>query len=230
MAPVIETDIVLRDGSTVHVRPTTDRGRAAAARVPRFALGALAVVPLLQRGRRTSTMLPAAPRRRATGCRCSRCARATVVGHGTYIREAPDRAEVAFAVADAWHGHGIATVLLAHLAHAAAGEGIETFTASGACRRTTGCSGCSTTPASRSPRTRSEGEIAARVPDVAVARSATSASRSASATADVAAVAHVLRPASVAVIGASDARAPSAVRSCATCAPAGFARPLHRGR
>jgi acetate---CoA ligase (ADP-forming) len=41
----------------------------------------------------------------------------------------PGRAEVAFAVADAWQGHGIATVLLAHLAQSASSAGIETFEA-----------------------------------------------------------------------------------------------------
>jgi GNAT superfamily N-acetyltransferase len=44
-------------------------------------------------------------------------------------RARPGRAEVAFAVADAWHGHGIATVLLAHLAHAASAAGIGAFEA-----------------------------------------------------------------------------------------------------
>ena len=43
-------------------------------------------------------------------------------GHG-------GRAEVAFLVADAWQGHGIATLMLAHLAAAAQEHGIETFTA-----------------------------------------------------------------------------------------------------
>ena len=33
-------------------------------------------------------------------------------------------------MADAWHGHGIATVLLAHLAHTASTAGVDTFTAS----------------------------------------------------------------------------------------------------
>jgi GNAT superfamily N-acetyltransferase len=68
MAPV-ETEIVLRHGSTVHVRPATIED------VPRL------------------------------------------------------RAFLAFAVADDRHGHGIATVLIGHLAHAASAAGIDTFTA-----------------------------------------------------------------------------------------------------
>ncbi len=42
-----------------------------------------------------------------------------IVAHAAYIRETPERAEVAFEVADEWHGRGIATVLLAHLSELA---------------------------------------------------------------------------------------------------------------
>jgi acetyl coenzyme A synthetase (ADP forming)-like protein len=52
-----------------------------------------------------------------------------VVGHGMYVRGRPGEAEVAFAVADDWQGHGIGTILLAQLADVAAAEGIHTFTA-----------------------------------------------------------------------------------------------------
>jgi acetyl coenzyme A synthetase (ADP forming)-like protein len=53
-----------------------------------------------------------------------------IVAHGVYIRTEAARAEVAFVVADAWQGHGIATIMLAQLAAAAHRGGIETFTAS----------------------------------------------------------------------------------------------------
>ena len=43
--------------------------------------------------------------------------------------ERPDRAEVAFAVADEMQGRGLATVLIAHLAQVASARGITTFTA-----------------------------------------------------------------------------------------------------
>ena len=43
--------------------------------------------------------------------------------------ERPDRAEVAFAVADEMQGRGLATVLIAHLAQVAAARGVTTFTA-----------------------------------------------------------------------------------------------------
>ncbi|KOG54751.1 CoA-binding protein [Streptomyces griseoflavus] len=41
----------------------------------------------------------------------------------------PDTADIGLAVADAWHGHGIGTLLLEHLAHAARAAGIRSFTA-----------------------------------------------------------------------------------------------------
>src|SRR4051812_26231591 len=52
---------------------------------------------------------------------------ARIVAHASYGRESPERAEVAFAVADELHGMGIATTLLAHLAEAAAEAGVEWF-------------------------------------------------------------------------------------------------------
>jgi len=52
-----------------------------------------------------------------------------VVGHGSYIRLGPGRAEVAFAVAEALQGHGLGTILLAHLTEVAAEHGIESFVA-----------------------------------------------------------------------------------------------------
>jgi acetate---CoA ligase (ADP-forming) len=52
-----------------------------------------------------------------------------IVAHAAYIRESPDRAEVAFLVADAWQSRGISTILLAHLAALAEHQGIATLTA-----------------------------------------------------------------------------------------------------
>jgi acetyl coenzyme A synthetase (ADP forming)-like protein len=53
----------------------------------------------------------------------------TILAHGMYARSGPATAEVAFAVADALRGEGIATTMLAHLAHAARAAGIECFVA-----------------------------------------------------------------------------------------------------
>ena len=47
-----------------------------------------------------------------------------IVAHAMYAKETAARAEVAFEVADDWHGRGIATILLAHLAGAAARDGV----------------------------------------------------------------------------------------------------------
>ena len=52
-----------------------------------------------------------------------------IVAHAMYALERPTRAEVAFEVADEWHGRGIATILLAHLSSIAQRAGVTTFTA-----------------------------------------------------------------------------------------------------
>ena len=51
------------------------------------------------------------------------------VGHSAYFRSSEDGAEVAFAVADELQGHGLGTILLAHLAQVADEHGIATFEA-----------------------------------------------------------------------------------------------------
>ena len=52
-----------------------------------------------------------------------------IVAHAMYVLEKPGRAEIAFEVADAWHGRGIATILLAHLSALAQRAGVTTFAA-----------------------------------------------------------------------------------------------------
>src|SRR5665213_1571875 len=52
-----------------------------------------------------------------------------IVAVGRYERHDTDAAEVAFVVADAYQGHGLGSLLLAHLAAAARNEGIVTFDA-----------------------------------------------------------------------------------------------------
>ena len=124
---VPETDVVLRDGSTLHVRRTT---AADAPRLRAF-LASLSQQSRWFRYFSAGVNLDGAARRAAAPDGLSLVAvhgpADTIVGHGTYVGER--RAEVAFAVADAWQGHGIATILLAHLAQAASEAGIETFMA-----------------------------------------------------------------------------------------------------
>ena len=129
---------------------------------------------------------------------------ARVIGQGSFAPAPGGWAEVAFAVADAWHEYGIATILLAHLADAAADAGIDTFTASVlpsnhrmiSVFRDSGYpvelrSGADeiavTLPTSLTPEGRRRFEERER-------------------TAAIAAVGHVLRPGSMAVVGASRRR------------------------
>ena len=226
MGAVIETHIVLRDGSTVHVRPTGDED------VPRLRafLASLSERSRWFRFFSAGVDLDDAARRAAVpgeglSLLALRGAEGTVVGHGTYIRSAPGRAEVAFAVADAWHGHGIATVLLAHLAQAAAGEGIETLSANvlSENRRMLGVFHDSGFPV---VARRSEGEVELEFP-TSLSRAARERFEERQRTADVAAVAHVLRPASVAVIGGSAAAGTLAGEVVRNLRAGGFAGTLH---
>ena len=52
-----------------------------------------------------------------------------IVGHGLYVGGPGGRAEVAFAVAEEMQGHGLGTILLAHLAEVAGERGYPTFVA-----------------------------------------------------------------------------------------------------
>lgn len=199
---VAETDSALRDGSTVHVRPSTieDVGRL------RAFLESLSEQSRWFRFFSAAVDLGGAARSAAApsdglSLIALRGSEDTVVGHGTYICGAPGRAEVAFAVADAWHGHGIATVLLAHLAHAASTAGIDTFTAtvlSGNHRMLGVFHESGFLVSAR----RSEGAIEIEFP-TSLSQDARRRFEERQREADVAAVGHVLRPSSVAVIGAS---------------------------
>jgi acyl-CoA synthetase (NDP forming)/GNAT superfamily N-acetyltransferase len=191
---------VLRDGSTVNVRATTTED---VARLRAF-LASLSDESRWFRFFSAGVNLDAAARSAASpdGLSLLALRDGAVAGHGTYIRAAPGRAEVAFAVADAWHGHGIATVLLAHLAHAASAEAIETFTATvlSANHRMLGVFHDSGFPVSAR---RSEGAIEIEFP-TSLSPAARHRFEERQSDADVAAVGHVLRPSSVAVIGASE--------------------------
>ncbi|MGZ4138224.1 MAG: bifunctional acetate--CoA ligase family protein/GNAT family N-acetyltransferase [Actinomycetota bacterium] len=125
-----EADVVLRDGSTVHVRPirVTDREAllefmkrlslqsvwlrffSGAANLERVADWAIDVDYRDRYGLITTVG-------------------SDIVGHASYIRTGPERAELAFEVADALQGRGVATILLTHLAEAAASNGIHVFAA-----------------------------------------------------------------------------------------------------
>jgi acetate---CoA ligase (ADP-forming) len=124
-----EADIVLRDGTTVHVRPVRADDNAAI----REFLGALSResigfrffgVPNLDWAASWSVDVDYADRFAlvAEGGSPRR-----ILAHAAYVRLDSDRAEIAFLVADDWQGLGISTILLAHLAEVAAQHGITTF-------------------------------------------------------------------------------------------------------
>jgi acetyl coenzyme A synthetase (ADP forming)-like protein len=130
-----EAEIALADGSTVHVRPVRPEDKPAIREFLdgvseesiafRF-FGAINLdwvanwaVDIDYADRFALVVETGAPRR--------------IIAHAAYIRlgpgDAAQRAEVAFLVADAWQGRGISTILLAHLAAVAEQHGIGTFTA-----------------------------------------------------------------------------------------------------
>ena len=127
-ATVDGSDVVLRDGSTVHLRPTGPgdvegvaaflRGLSPEAGWFRF----LGSGPQADRAARALV-------ERGTGLVAVAGPEETVVAHACFVPETRDRAELAVAVADAWQGQGIATLLLAHLAQLAEASGIVTFVA-----------------------------------------------------------------------------------------------------
>ena len=126
-----EVDVVLRDGSTVHVRPVRREDREAMLSFLRgvssdsigfrfFAAANLKwaadwAVDINYDDSYGLIAETGHPRR--------------IIAHAAYVRINETRAEAAFLVDDAWQGRGVSTILLAHLAEAAAGAGIDTFVA-----------------------------------------------------------------------------------------------------
>jgi acetyl coenzyme A synthetase (ADP forming)-like protein len=129
-----EADVVLRDGSTVHVRPVQPADREA---LKKF-LERLSPDSRSLRFFSLGVNLDGAAQWAADvdydlrfGLLALGGTRQAVVGHATWSRDDPDddRAEVAFEVADAYQGNGLGTILLAHLAEAAAERGVSVFEA-----------------------------------------------------------------------------------------------------
>lgn len=127
-----EADVVLRDGSTVHVRPVRPedegailafyQGLSAEARKLRF----FGEATDLEQAARDDTRVDYVND-------CTLVAEAgpehRIVGVATYRRLDGDRAEVALAVADAYQGRGLGTILIGHLAEIAESNGIRVFVA-----------------------------------------------------------------------------------------------------
>lgn len=127
-----EVDVILRDGSSVHVRPVREDDRAA---MSEFFSGLTAD----SRGARFFTAVANVEQEaeRAVdvdqvdrcGLIATRGEDGRLVGHSAYYRTSDSGAEVAFAVADELQGRGLGTILLAHLAEMAEEHGIATFEA-----------------------------------------------------------------------------------------------------
>ena len=127
-----EADVVLRDGSTIHVRPVRPEDEPAVlafyrelseeTRYLRFFSGTLDFAEAARRAvevdyqRRFALVAEAGPERRAAA-------------DAMYLTTAPERAEVALAISDAYQGRGLGTILLGQLAEAAHHHGIRQFEA-----------------------------------------------------------------------------------------------------
>ena len=197
-------DVALRDGATVRVRPVRPEdedglrdlldGLSEQSRILRFFSAAADV-------HSAAAYMAAIGAEHGRGLVAVAGDPERIVAHALYVREPGDRAEVAFEVADAWHGRGIATVLLAHLSELAVEDGISTFTAT-------------VLPENRkmvqvfrdsgfAVEVRSvPGELQIELP-AALGDTARARFEDRERIAAAAAVAHVLRPESVALIGVS---------------------------
>jgi acetyl coenzyme A synthetase (ADP forming)-like protein len=125
-------DVALRDGSTVHVRPVVAADRDAIATF----LSSLSPDSLYFRGFGEidvgwlSDWSADVGESDRYGLVVTSGSPAQIVAHAAYVRIDPRRAEVAFEVADPLHGYGIGTLLLGQLAGIAAKHGIDVFVAS----------------------------------------------------------------------------------------------------
>jgi acetate---CoA ligase (ADP-forming) len=128
-----EADVALRDGSTVHVRPVRAEDapavRAFLERLsPRsIALRFFCAFPDLDRAVRWATEVD----QHRYGLVATSSTDRRVVAHAGWERDPdrPDRAEVAFAIADAMQHNGLGTILLGQLIEAAAQAGVAVLSA-----------------------------------------------------------------------------------------------------
>jgi acetate---CoA ligase (ADP-forming) len=127
-----EATVVLRDGSTVTVRPIHSEDAAALAlfykdlslesRVFRFFAAVANADASIQR-------MVNVDYTSSYGLVAVAGAKSLIVGHAMYVQIAPRRAEMALAIADTYQGRGLGTILLGQLAEAAAAAGVDTFEA-----------------------------------------------------------------------------------------------------
>ena len=221
-------DVALRDGSTVRVRPICEEDQEEL----RALLERLSIESRWLRFFSAGVNLDAMARWAASrsggrgyGLVATAGTPERIVGHAAYARTSADRAEIAFEVEDDKHGLGIGTILLAHLAEAAQRDGIAVFVA------TVHPSNHRMAQVFRDSGFPVEvqvgpGELHFEFP-ASLDAAALAAFEDRDRIAAVAAVSHILRPASVAVVGAS--RRPGTVGAAvlANLRAAGFRGALH---
>lgn len=129
-----EADVVLKDGSTVHVRPIRPGDRPGLLRMFRglspesLGMRFFAGVSDELLARAVERFLDVDYVLRF-GLVATTGAAQDLIGHACYIMTGPGRAEVAFTVSDAFQGRGLGTILLGHLAEIGEANGIREFEA-----------------------------------------------------------------------------------------------------
>jgi GNAT superfamily N-acetyltransferase len=125
-----DTDVTLRDGSKVDLRPLTPEDKDALAdflaglslRSRAFRFFSAGVDPRIAARRAVEMQYP-----ESFGLVAVQDGR--IVAHAMYARSRSDAVEVAFAVADELQGHGLGTILLDHISQIAAANGFPTLLA-----------------------------------------------------------------------------------------------------
>ncbi len=149
----------------------------------------------------------------------------SIVGHAMYVETAPRKAELALAVADEYQGRGLGTIMLGQLAEAAAAAGIEVLEAvvKPENHRMLNVLRESGFPV----KARSEpGEVHAEIP-TALTPEGLRQFEDRERVAAVAAVSHLLAPHSVAVIGASRQRGTIGAELFHNLVATGFVGPVY---
>ena len=197
-------DVALRDGSTVRVRPVTEADQDGLRELLERLSPESRWLRFFSAGADLDRMARWAATRgagRGYGVVATAGTPERIVGHAACVRGDGDRAEIAFEVAESRHGQGIATILLAHLAGSAERDGVRSFVATvhptnHRMARVLRDSGFAV------ERSTAPGLLQFEFP-TSLDAGAIAAFEDRDRIAAEAAVAHVLRPASVAIIGAS---------------------------